>query len=87
MQTYKPELVRRFCNMLWANLPNNFVTKFYYQKSVLYVMIILKNEKGKTDKIKREYTLTCIQDRQDDLWGLAVDCADEIRHYVIKKNQ
>ena len=74
-----PELVQLFSNLLWANSPQSWIIKTTYFRKTLFVSAFTQNRHDETNiKVRRSFTLVAIKDREDDLWGLARDCADEM---------
>ena len=77
-----PNLLERFCDLLWANTPKNLKFHYVYQKDMLYVSIATEDN---TSMIDRAYTHSAIKERKDDLFGLAQDCAEEMIHSTKQK--
>ncbi len=69
-----PEIIIRFCNFLWVNIPKDWGFNYLYQKNILYIVVLTAG--GAI--IKRQYTYKSIQTREKDILGLASDCAEEI---------
>jgi len=83
-KVFKPELVRRFELLLWANTPKNWIIKTTYVQNVLYVSAILEIHTRELtiqhyQTIRRHFSLDVINNRVEDLWGLATDCVDEMK--------
>lgn len=76
-----PSLIGRFINLLWANMPKNWKLNYVYQKDTLYLVILVNND---IKNIERQYTYSDIKGRENDLFGLASDCAEEITHSIKK---
>lgn len=88
IKMYKPKVVQNFINLLWANLPQDWVVKFTYYQKILFISIIMPTTDNDIRKVRRQYDIEDIKDRKEDLWGLAADCAEEIMHYAESiKNQ
>ena len=74
-----PEFSRSFCNMLWVNLPKDWLFSCVYQKGKIFVSIILESqEDGTVSKIRRCYLLSNLEKHQNNIWDVAHDCAGEI---------
>jgi len=74
-----PEFAQSFCNMLWINLPENWLFNCIFQKGKMFISIIIESqEDGTVSKIRRSYVLKDLEKQRDNLWGLAHDCAGEI---------
>ncbi len=78
-----PVLMKKFCNLLWVNFPDNWSLKTLFHQETLFVSVIIA-EDGAINKIRRQYKYKMIHDREKDLWGLSEDCADEIKNSVLK---
>lgn len=79
-----PELVELFSNLLWANLPNHWVIKTVYFRQTLFVSVFIENRHEEVcRKVRRSFTLQILKNREDDLWGLARDCTDEMKTEAI----
>ncbi len=74
----KPKLAQLFENILWINSPKEWVFKSLYFKGTLFISIL--TDKNKSKKIRRSFSLVAIRDREEDLWGLALDCMDEMKN-------
>jgi len=75
----KPAIVQLFENVLWANTPKDCEVKTVYFHSTLFVSIMIPSDnKRGFKKIRRSFTKDRIEERVDDLWGLASDCVDEM---------
>lgn len=83
--TKMPKLVDRFCGLLWVHLPENWKVKFLFQGETLFVSIYVSDDCD-LKKIRRQYKYKSIQARKNDIWGLACDCADEIRGTILGLN-
>lgn len=77
-KTSTPSLVKLFESLLWANSPKDWIIHSTYYHQTLFVSIL----KGQSQKIRRSFRLDIINKRQEDLWGMAVDCIDEIKTEV-----
>jgi len=76
----KPELVQQFENLLWANSPKDWVVKTVYFQGTLFVsMSVEAYQFEHCQKIHRSFSLDIINDRSQDLWGLASDVVDEMK--------
>lgn len=74
-----PGFARSFCNMLWIDLPKDWLFSCIYQKGKLFVSVIIESQKdGTVTKMRRSYTLSDLEKQQDSIWDLAHDCAGEI---------
>lgn len=74
-----PEFAQSFCNILWASLPQEWLFNCIYQKGQMFISIIIESqEDGTVSKIRRSYVLKDLEKQQNNLWGLAHDCAGEI---------
>lgn len=74
-----PEFARSFCNFLWASLPSDWLFTSIYQKGQIFVSIIIESkEDGTVSKIRRCYDLGQLQKQQNNISGIAQDCAGEI---------
>lgn len=81
-----PELVKSFSDLLWSNIPKTWVINDTFFQDILFISIIIdQGDNSEILKIQREYQLSDIQKRSDDLWGLAMDCAEEICHSAKSK--
>lgn len=78
-KTSKPQLVQLFENLLWANSPKNWIIKSTYYKKTLFISILTEQSK----KIRRSFDLDIIKSREEDLWGLAIDCIDQIKKEIL----
>lgn len=78
-----PGFARSFCNMLWVNLPQDWLFNCVYQKGKMFISIIIESqEDGTVSKIRRSYILSDLEAQKDNIWDLAHDCAGEmIRTY------
>lgn len=76
-----PILVRLFANLLWANSPKEWIIKDRYNGKTLFIFIAIPDL---DKKIHRTFLLQDINKRSkdQDLWGLANDCIDEIKAEV-----
>lgn len=75
-----PELVQRFTNLLWAHSPKDWILKsIYYQGTLFVSMLIETSPEEQCRTIRRSFVLDIIQSRSADLWGLAIDCVDEMK--------
>lgn len=76
----KPELVQLFINLLWANSPKDWILKSTYFQKTLFISILIETpRKWQYQKIHRSFNIDVIQNRSKDLWGLAIDCVDEMK--------
>ena len=74
-----PEFAQSFCNMLWVNLPKNWLFNCVYQKGKMFISIVIESqEDGTVSKIRRSYVLSDLEKQQNNIWDLASDCAGEI---------
>jgi len=77
----KMEEAQIFCNLLWANLPKCFSLSSVIKNKTIKVYITNHNIKNKRkNKKTRTYSFNEIDERKDDLWGLARDFAEEIKN-------
>ena len=74
----KPKLAQLFENILWINSPKEWVFNSLYFKGTLFIAIL--TDKNKSKKIRRSFSLVAIRNREEDLWGLALDCIDEMKN-------
>ncbi len=82
-KTPKPELVKLFDDLLWANSPKDWVIHSLYLRQTLFLSILREiPETGANQKIRRSFKLSVINSRSEDLWGLARDCIDEMKTEV-----
>jgi len=80
----KPNIVKLFENFLWAHSPDIWMLKSTYFRKTLFVSIlIIANRRNEYQKIRRSYPLNVIEDRSEDLPGLAKDCIDEMKTETI----
>jgi hypothetical protein len=86
MSEKMPKIVRRFTNLLWVNLREDWKIKFLFHKQVLYVSVSFSDKKL-VHEVRRQYKLETIKKRSKDLFGLASDCSDEIKNCVFGKNK
>jgi hypothetical protein len=76
----KPELIDRFELMLWANTPKHWILKTTFFHNTLFVSILISTQDpDKFQKIRRSFGLQVINNRVNDIWGLASDCVDEMK--------
>lgn len=74
-----PEFAQSFCNILWVNLPENWLFNCAYQKGKMFILIVIESQEDNTvTKIRRVYTLSILEQHKMDIWDLASDCAGEI---------
>lgn len=84
-KTEKPKLIQTFENLLWANSPVDWILKSTYFRNTLFISILLESDDEQPHKnIRRSFRIDIINNRANDLWGLARDCIDEIRSEVTK---
>ncbi len=82
----KPKIIQEFENLLWANSPEKWVLKSTYFQGTLYVSMLVHTSDGQVyHKIRRSFDIKNINSRSEDLWGLAIDCIDEMKTEI--KNQ
>ncbi len=80
-----PELVQLFTNLLWANSPKDWILKsIYFQGNLFVSMLAETSKKEKYQKIRRSFTIDVINSRAMDLWGLAIDCINEMKTEIKK---
>lgn len=79
----KPKIIKRFINLLWANSPEDWIFKTTYFQGILFVSILIKIQ-NKDKRIRRSFKMDIINNRSDDLWGLASDCIDQIKGEIKK---
>jgi len=83
--TKTPEIVKTFDNLLWVNLPSHWIVKTVYFRQTLFVSAFVEHEDEEVyNKIRRSFTLKVLRDREEDLQGLARDCADEMKSEAIR---
>jgi len=84
-KTSKPKLVQLFENFLWANLPKNWILKTTYFQGTLFISMLIETfQEESQQKIRRSLNLDTIHNRSNDLWGLAIDCIDEMKTEINK---
>ena len=71
-----PALIKLFTNLLWVNSPKSWIINSIYFKETLFISI---SKEKQSQKIRRSFDLNIIRSREKDLYGLAVDCIDEIK--------
>lgn len=81
MSASMPRIVKKFIDLFWVNLPQEWSIKHVYHKGALFIIVLIPIN-GKEKKIKRQYRIETIKARSDDLWGLARDCADQIKNSI-----
>ncbi len=74
----KPKIIQRFINLLWANSPEDWILKTTYFQGTLFVSILIKIQ-NRDKRIRRSFKMDMINNRSNDLWGLASDCIDQIK--------
>ena len=75
-----PELVQLFTNLLWANSPQDWILQSTYFQGTLFISMSTGNQENeKSQKIRRSFRLDTINNRIEDIWGLASDCIDEMK--------
>jgi len=79
-----PRIVKNFVDLFWANLPQEWTIKHVYHKGILFIIILIPIG-GKEKKIKRQYKIETIKERKEDLWGLANDCATQVKNSINKQ--
>jgi len=77
-----PTIVQSFCNLMWISMPKKWIFHSVYHKNKLFISIIINNNDDIIHKIHREYPFDIIQNRENDIWGLAIDCSEEILRSV-----
>lgn len=77
-----PQIVKRFCNLLWANLPSYYIIKFLFHRNILFVTITIKSDDD-VKQLRRQYSRTIMASHKN-LWGLVEDCSSEIQNSVNK---
>ena len=79
----KPELIQLFENLLWAHAPDDWILKgLYYQGTLFVSMLVEVSFHEPRQTIRRSFDRDMIQSRSADLWGLAMDCVDEMKTEV-----
>lgn len=79
-KTVKPELIKKFENMLWVHSPKNWIFQTTYSQDTLFVSILIETSRNKDyQKIRRSFHLDIISSFISDLWGMASDCIDEMK--------
>jgi len=82
-KTTKPQLVQLFEHLLWVNSPKDWIIKSVYSQGTLFIsMLISISKEGQYQKIRRKFGIETINLRSEDIWGLAVDCIDEMKTEV-----
>lgn len=84
MSASMPRIVKKFIDLFWANLPRKWAIKQVYHKGALFIIILIPIN-GREKKIKRQYKIETIKARSEDLWGLASDCADQVKNSINKQ--
>ena len=82
MEMSKPRsgIISRFENMLWANSPDNWIIKLIFFQEKLYISILIPTgEENQFHKIRRDMQISVLRSREQDLFGLASDCIDEMK--------
>jgi hypothetical protein len=83
----KPKLVQRFEDLLWANSPKSWVLKgLYFQNSLFISMLVWVSPDEPFLKVRRNFTLSELEKRSEDLWGMASDCVDEMKSEIKGKS-
>jgi len=85
-----PLLAKRFLNMVWVQLPMDWEMRYVYQKSDQSIAVsIFIDPEDETQKIRRSYDMPAIKvrNKQKDLWGMAEDCANEIKVAANENNK
>lgn len=79
MENKTPLIVTTFADLLWAHTPKEWDFHDLYHKSILYISIIVsQDESGNKQILERTYSFKNIKGREDDIWGMAADCAAEM---------
>ncbi len=82
-KTSKSKLIRQFEDLLWANTLKNWMLKSIYIQGTLFVSIFIEtSNEEQSQTIRRSFDMGIIRNRSKDLWGLAVDCVDEMKTEV-----
>jgi len=85
-----PLLAKRFLNMIWVQLPMDWEMKYVYQKTDQSIAVsVFIDPEDKKQKIRRLYDIADIKvrNKKKDLWGLAEDCANEIKVAANENNK
>lgn len=85
-----PPLGERFLGMLWVHLPEDWEMKYSYQKTKQTIAVsIFLDPQDRKQKIRRLYEIPSIKvrNKKKDLWGLAEDCANEIKVAANENNR
>lgn len=85
-----PLLAKRFLNMVWVQLPMDWEMKHVFQKSNQSIAVsVFIDPDDLTQKIRRIYDVEAIKvrNKRKDLWGLAQDCANEIKVAANENNK
>ncbi len=79
----KPELIQLFEHLLWVNSPKDWILKSVYFQGILFVSMLIETQKeGQYQKIRRSFKLDIISSREEDIYGLATDCIDEMKKEI-----
>jgi len=84
VSTPMPSLGETFCNLIWANLPKEWIFNSVYHQNTVFISIIIEIDGGNVQKINRGYPLIDVTNMSKDMWGFACDCAEEIIHTAQK---
>jgi len=80
----KPEIVKRFECLFWANMHKDWILKSVYTRGIVYISILIEtcpvdSTIQKYKKIRRSISINVLRNRSEDIWGLARDLVDEIK--------
>lgn len=84
-KTSKPALIQLFENLLWINSPKDWIIKSTYFRETLFVSVSKEEQSQKNSQIsliRRSFDLNTISSRENDLYGLAADCIDEMKNNI-----
>ena len=80
----RPEIVKQFERLFWANTPKNWIFKSVYTRGIVYISVLVEIcPRGSTiqkyTKKRRNISINVLRNRSNDIWGLARDLVDEIK--------
>lgn len=78
--TPMPELVQLSTDLLWVNSPKDWILKStYFQGTLFITMLVTIPDKKQPHRIRRNFSVDIINERSEDLQGLAMDCIDQMK--------
>ena len=79
---HKPETAQLFENLLWVNTPKHWIFNTTYFRYRLFISITIPINDEENNRIRRSFDYKVIKSRSEDLWGMAIDCAEELRREI-----